>query len=221
MGNCTSTTSTVDRDPDTTWNPRLYHGNDSYLQRYVAVSRPFYDRMVAMIEDEGCNAARFPSPTLFNYNRTQILHAIRGTPFSILYKHIADLGLTPQVFLEPRGDSGDHHWVCSIGALEDLDWISILLGDTEKFRRICTLCDITIRNFGRMMVIGPKLFKYSDRGSMSSTMGQYGSITNLRIARGSKDHHRRPLGNIPSNVPLRNREKEDSITSHPDEKYPD
>ena len=160
MGSCSSTPETPPKLQDRHWNPRLYHGNDSYLQRYVAVSRTYHEGLITLIESEGCDAARFLSPALFPYNSETTRQALRGTPFYTIYKHIVALGLTPQVYLEPQLDDNNNLLVCLMGTYEDIDWISLLLSDHDKFVRITRYSDVTLHNFGRMMVIAPQLFKY-------------------------------------------------------------
>ena len=182
MGACTSKSS-APAECNRKWNPRLYHDNDSYLQRFVAVSQPFHCRLLRLIDAEGCDAARFPEPSVFRYDESTILHTIRGTPFNMLYKFIAELGLTPQIFLEPLGEHSAVYTVCSVGSLEDIDWITLFLSDSAKLRRLCTLCDLSLSNFGHMLIVTSKTFKYSDRTSLSSTLGQYGSASNLILAR--------------------------------------
>ena len=100
---------------------------------------------------------------------------------TFLYKFLVELGLTPQVLLEPQGEDKDCLWVCSLSAYEDIDWISIFLSETSKVRRISKQCNLTILNFGWMLSVAPRLFRYCDQGSMSSTMGQCGSASSLRL----------------------------------------
>ena len=91
-----------------------------------------------------------------------------------------NLGLTPQVLLEPQGEDKDQLWVCSLSAYEDIDWITLFLSESAKLKCISKQCDLTIHNFGCMLVVVPQLFRYCDQDSLSSTMGQCGSINNLR-----------------------------------------
>ena len=199
MGSCSSTPETPPKLQDRHWNPRLYHGNDSYLQRYVAVSRTYHEGLITLIESEGCDAAHFLSPALFPYNSETTKQALRGTPFYTIYKHIVALGLTPQVYLEPQIDDNNNLLVCSMGTYEDIDWISLLLSDHDKFVRITRYSDVTLHNFGRMMVIAPQLFKYRDHGSMSSMVGQCGSASNLQITQKGKDATRFACLKVPDN----------------------
>ena len=201
MGTCTSTHSPVTLQP-CHWNPRLYHGNDSYLQCYVAVSRCFHEGLVTLIESEGCEAARFPSPSLFPYKAEATLQAVRGTPFHVIYRFLTDLGLTPQVYLEPQVDNSKKLSVCSIGTFEDVDWISLFLDDADRFKHITKLCDLTVHNFGRMLVVAPKLFTYRDQGSMSSMMGQCGSANDLSLTPKHKDATRFATVPVPNNPHL-------------------
>ena len=181
MGACASSPNTTVHatEFERHFNPWLYHGNDSDLQCYVVVSKMFQERLVDTIGREGY-AARFPSPGVFTYDTETILHSLRGSPFSVLYKFLVELGLTLQVFLEPQGEDKDQLWVCSMSAYEDIDWISLFLSESAKLKQISKQCDLTIHNFGHMLVVAPRLFHYCDQGSLSSTMGQYGLISNLR-----------------------------------------
>ena len=67
----------------------------------------FQDRLISLIEQEGYNTAHFPNPAAFTYDTETILHTFRGSPFSILYQFLVELGLTPQVLLEPQGEDKD------------------------------------------------------------------------------------------------------------------
>ena len=68
MGNCVQTTheDTLEERYDhlSKLGPHLYHGNDSYLCHFVAVESDFHERLMRLVEEEGCDAARFPGSTL-------------------------------------------------------------------------------------------------------------------------------------------------------------
>ena len=98
-----------------------------------------------------------------------------------------ELGLTPQVLLELQGEDKDPLWVCSMSAYEDIDWITLSLSESAKLKRIRKQCDLMIYNFGHMLVVAPRLFRYCDQGSLSSTLGQSGSISNLRPLQDGQD----------------------------------
>ena len=67
----------------------------------------FQERLIDAIRREGYDAAWFPSPAAFTYDTETILHSLRGSPFSILYKYLVELRLTPQVLLELQGEDKD------------------------------------------------------------------------------------------------------------------
>ena len=46
------------------FGPRLYHENDSYLCRFVAIENDFHEHLMGLVEDEGCDTARFPGSSL-------------------------------------------------------------------------------------------------------------------------------------------------------------
>ena len=64
MGNCVRSSaagSLEDGYADLSlFGPRLYHGNDSYLCHFVAVEKDFHECLMHLVEEEGCDAARFP-----------------------------------------------------------------------------------------------------------------------------------------------------------------
>ena len=140
----------------------------------------FQDHLISLIEQEGYNVAHFLNPAAFTYDTKTMLHALRGSPFSILYQFLVEHGLTPQVLLEPQGEDKDQLWVCSLSTYKDIDWISLFLSEASKVRQIGKQCDLTILNFGWMLVVAPWLFWYCDQGSMSSTVGQCGSASSLK-----------------------------------------
>ena len=189
MGACASSPNTTVHatEFERHFNPWFYHGNDSYLQRYVAVSKMFQKQLIDAIRREGYDAAWFPSPAVFTYDMETILNSLRGSPFSILYKFLVELGLTPQVLLEPHGEDKDRLWVCSMSAYEDIDWIMLFLSESAKLKCISKQCDLTIHNFGRMLVVAPWLFHYCNQGSLSSTLEQSSSISNLRPLQDGQD----------------------------------
>ena len=155
MGACASSTNTTvcATEFERHFNPQFYHRNDSYLQCCVAVLKMFQEQLIDAIGREGYDGARFPGPAVFTYDTETILHSLRGSPFSVLYKFLVELGLTPQVLLEPQGEDKDRLWVCSMSAYEDIDWIMLFLSESAKLKRISKQCDLTIHNFGRMLVV--------------------------------------------------------------------
>ena len=183
MGACTSSPDSLVPASEFQhhFNPQLYHGNDSYLLLNVAMSQMFQDHLISLIEQEGYDTARFPNPAAFTYNTETIFHALWGSPFSILYQFLVELGLTPKVLLEPQVEDKDQLWSCSLSTYEDIDWISLFLSEALKVRWISKQCDLTILNFGRMLVMAPRLFRYCDQGSMSSTVGQCRSASSLKL----------------------------------------
>ena len=120
----------------------------------------FQDHLLSLIEQEGYDAAHFPDPAAFTYDTETILHTLWGSPFSILYRFLVELGLTPQVLLEPQGEDKDRLWVCSLSTYEDINCISLFLSEASKVRQISKQCDLTILNFGRMLVVAPRLFRW-------------------------------------------------------------
>ena len=189
MGACASSPNTTVHatEFERHFNPRFYHGNDSYLQCYVAVLKMFQEWLVNVIGREGYDAARFPSPAVFTYDTETILHSLQGSSFSVLYNFVVELGLTLQVLLELQGEDKDWLWACSMSACKDIDWIMLFLSKSAKLKCISTQCDLTIHNFGCMLVVAPQLFHYCDQGSLSSTLGQSGSISNLRPIQDGQD----------------------------------
>ena len=141
----------------------------------------FQDRLISLIDQEGYDVACFPNPAAFTYDTKTILHALWGSPFSILYRFLVELGLTPQVLLEPKGEDKDWLWVCLLSTYENIDWISLFLSEASKVRQISKQFDLTILNFGQMLVVAPRLFWYCDQGSMSSTVGQCRSASSLKL----------------------------------------
>ena len=189
MGACTSSPNATIRatEFERHFNPQFYHGNDSYLQRYVAVSKMFQEWLIDAIGREGYDAAQFPSLAILTYDTETILHSLWGSPFIVLYKFLVELGLTPQVLLELQGEDKDQLWVCSMSAYEDIDWITLFLSKSAKLKHISKQCDLTIHNFGLMLVVAPRLFRYCDQGSLSSTLGQSGLVNNLRPLQDGQD----------------------------------
>ena len=61
MGNCvrlSAAGSLEGRYADLSlFGPRLYHGNDSYLCHFVAIENDFHERLMCLVEEEGCDAA--------------------------------------------------------------------------------------------------------------------------------------------------------------------
>ena len=157
MGPCASSPNTTVRatEFERHFNPQFYSGNDSYLQCYVAVSKMFQEQLIDAIGREGYDAAWFPSLAIFTYDTETILHSLRGSPFIVLYKFLVELGLTPQVLLELQGEDKDRLWVCSMSAYEDIDWIMRFLSESANLMHISKQCDLTIHNFGHMLVVAP------------------------------------------------------------------
>ena len=74
-----------------------------------------------------------------------------------------------------------------MSAYEDIDWITLFLSESAKLKHISKQCDLTIHNFGHMLVVALRLYCYCDQGSLSSTLGQSGSVHNLRPLQDGQD----------------------------------
>ena len=182
--------------------PRLYHGNDSYLCRFVAIESSFHERLMRLVEDEGCDAARFPGNTLAPRDELATRRIVRGCPpFSLLYDHLLEFGLTPQVVIEedPSVPIGFH--VITLSTKEQFNWISLFMHDPQQTRDMAQVCDLTLSNMGRMMIIRPPLFRFSSRGSLSSTHCQRGSLDNIPLFSANQAPEDLPPADLPKLVP--------------------
>ena len=136
------------------FGPRLYHGNDSYLCGFVAIENDFHDHLMRLVEKEGCDTARFPGSSLAPRDELATRCIVRGCPpFSILYDHIIEFGLTPQVLIEPDHSQPMGFHIVAITTKEQFNWISLFMHDPQQTRDMAQVCDLTISNMGRMMII--------------------------------------------------------------------
>ena len=186
MGNCVHSTHEdlqVERyEHLSLLGPRLYHDNDSYLCRFVAAESSFHERLMQLVEDEGCDAARFPGNILAPRDELATRRIVRGCPpFSLLYDHLLEFGLTPQVVIEEDPSAPIRFHVIALSTKEQFNWISLFMHDPQQTRDMVQVCDLTLSNMGRMMIIRPPLFRFSSRGSLSSTHCQHGSLDNIPL----------------------------------------
>ena len=166
------------------FGPRLYHENDSYLCHFVAVENNFHEHLLRLVEEEGCDAARFPGSSLAPRDELATRRIIRGyPPFSLLYDHIIEFGLTPQVVIKPDSSQPTGFHVVAITTKEQFNWIFLFMHDPQQTRDMAQVCDLTISNMGCMMIIRLPLFRFSSRGSLSSTQCQRGSFDNIPLLR--------------------------------------
>ena len=198
MGNCVCSSAAGSLEAGyadlSLFGPRLYHGNDSYLCRFVAIENDFHERLMHLVEDEGCDAAQFPGSSLAPRDELATGHIVRGCPpFSILYDHIVEFGLTPQVVIEPDHSQPTGFHVVAITTKEQFNWISLFMHDPQQTRDMAQVCDLTLSNMGRMMIIRLPLFWFSSRGSLSSTQCQRGSIDNIPLLRANPAPTNSPL----------------------------
>ena len=107
-----------------------------------------------LVEDEGCDAARCPGSSLAPRDELATRHIVRGCPpFSILYDHIVEFGLKPQVVIEADHSQPTGFHVVAITKKEQFNWISLFMHDPQQTRDMAQVCDLTISNMGRMIII--------------------------------------------------------------------
>ena len=157
MGACASSPNTTIHamEFERHFSPQFYHGNDSYLQCYVVVSKMFQERLVNAIGRKVMMLLGSLAQLSLPMTQRQYCIPSQGSPFSVLYKFLVELGLTPQVLLELQGEDKDQLWICSMSAYKDIDWISLFLSESVKLKCISKQCDLMIHNFGCMSVVAP------------------------------------------------------------------
>ena len=206
MGNCVRSSaagSLEDGYADLSlFGPRLYHSNDSYLCRFLAIENDFHECLMHLVEDEGCDAAQFPGSSLTPRDELATKRIVRGCPpFSILYDHIIEFGLMLQVVIEPDHSQPTGFHVVAITTKEQFNWISLFMHDPQQTRDMAQVCDLTISNMGCMMIIRPPLFWFSSRRSLSSTQCQRGSIDNIPLLRANPAPTNSPPADLPELIP--------------------
>ena len=110
-------------------------------------------------------------------------HAIDWTmemsdPFALLYHHICTID-----GLESGSSSGTipplPHCMMAISTKEDVDWISAFFHNNSLFRTFSEVCDFSIQNEGKLLVLQPKHLCTTPDGSLTSLDTQYGSLLTL------------------------------------------
>ena len=99
----------------------------------------------------------------------------------------------PKVVIEPDHSQPTGFHVVAITTKEQFNWISLFMHDPQQTRDMAQVCDLTLSNMGCMMIIRPPLFRFSSRGSLSSTQCQRGSIDNIPLLRASPAPTNSPL----------------------------
>ena len=184
------------------FGPRLYHGNDSYLCRFVVVENNFHERLLHLVEEERCDATQFPGSSLAPRDELATRRIVRGCPpFSLLYDHIVEFGLMPQVVIKPDHSQLTGFHVVAITTKEQSNWISLFMHDPQQTQDMAQVCDLTLSNMGHMMIICLPLFRFSSRGSLSSTQCQRGSINNIPLLRANHAPTKPSPANLPELVP--------------------
>ena len=173
-------TTAITHKPRVTTVFRKVRRADCYLYRPIAIAHHFHARILKEIELHGMATTHLKGLL----NPTGLDTAIDWTlqmsdPFSELCQHLRDKGLTPEIAVEkfPRSPTGFR--VIALSASEDVDWISTLFMDPMKLPRLSNMCDFSLHNDGRMLIIHPHQVKTTPDGSLASISTQYGSMLSL------------------------------------------
>ena len=120
----------------------------------MAVENDFHERLMHLVEEEGCDAARFPGSFLAPRDELATRHIVRGCPpFSLLYDHIIEFGLMPQVVIEPDHSQPMGFHIVAITTKEQFNWISLFMHDPQQTRDMAQVCEPIISKMGGMMII--------------------------------------------------------------------
>ena len=83
-----------------------------------------------LVEDEGCNAARFPGHSLAPHDEEATKCMIQECPgFCLMYDHILEYGLTPQVVIEPDNSTLMGFLVIALATKEQFNWVALFMHD--------------------------------------------------------------------------------------------
>ena len=89
------------------------------------------------------------------------------------------MGLTPEIAVERFVRSPTRHCMVALSSAEDEDWISNFFSNPHNLKALGDICDFSIQNNGRMLVIQPKHLRMTPDSSMTLLDTQYGSLLTL------------------------------------------
>ena len=176
----TTTTPAATLPPVRTSKTRVYKRVDRTMLKPIAIAHHYHERILRAVEREGVTATRLSGIL----NPVGLNDAIDWTlemsdPFALLFTHLRNMGLTPEIAVEHFVRSPTGHRMIALSSAEDEDWISAFFSNPLNLKSLGDICDFLIQNNGRMLVIQPQHLRTTPDGSMTSLDTQYGSLLAL------------------------------------------